>query len=177
MGDLTLAIQRPCGALELGDCTFRAEGLRDVAIDRATLGPIGVLSSAAGDVALSPCRTIAVAADGWLSEHSGVALSTDCRALSSAAHIVAAAYARFGVGVFDNLLGELALIVVDLGRSEVIAYRDPMGVKLVVYADTPGALEVASAVRCLRTVHENAELNRDAIPEYIPLVNLALARP
>ena len=62
------------------------------------------------------------------------------------AHLILAAYARWGEGFVEHLDGEFAVVLVDRARRKVLLARDALGVKPLYVADTAGGLLFASTL-------------------------------
>jgi len=91
---------------------------------------------------------LAVVVDGRLANRGALrqdlALPTD-----DDAHLVLAAYRRWGEGFVDHLDGEFALMLVDHARRTVLLARDALGVKPLYMAETADGVLVASTLPAL----------------------------
>ena len=91
---------------------------------------------------------LAVVVDGGLANRvalrQDLALPTD-----DDAHLIVAAYRRWGEGFVDHLDGEFALMLVDHARRTVLLARDALGVKPLYMAETADGVLVASTLPAL----------------------------
>ncbi|MGW4499675.1 asparagine synthetase B family protein [Micromonospora sp. NPDC004336] len=68
---------------------------------------------------------------------------------ASDTEVVLAAFLRWGEGMVTRLRGEYAFAVVERATGRAYLVRDPLGVKPLYWARTPGCLHVASEVKAL----------------------------
>ncbi|MEH1101637.1 asparagine synthetase B family protein [Micromonospora sp. CPCC 205561] len=68
---------------------------------------------------------------------------------ASDAEVVLAAFLQWGEGMVRRLRGEYALAVVERATGRAYLVRDPLGVKPLYWARTPGCLHLASEVKAL----------------------------
>ncbi len=88
----------------------------------------------------------------------------------SDAMLVLQAYAKWGDGCFEKLLGPFALVIHDSLEKRVIAARDPVGERTLFYSLTPAAFSLASEPRTLLEHPEvSPEVNEAMLALYFAL--------
>ena len=93
--------------------------------------------------------------DGRLDDRAGLraALTGEGHELASDASdatLAAHAYASWGMGCLDRLLGEFAFCLWDQSRATLVVARDRFGIKPLFHAAVPGGWAVASSLAALR---------------------------
>jgi len=74
------------------------------------------------------------------------------------AALLLAAYARWGEGCFEHLLGPCAAVILDAGRRRIVCGRDALGDRSLIYRLSAGRLLVATHEEVLL---EHPEVSRD----------------
>jgi asparagine synthase (glutamine-hydrolysing) len=119
-------------------------------------GGIALAAAWRGDAGAFASRSaVQVVCDGRLDDRDSLRgalrdADQDTPADATAATLIAAAYAAFGIRCFERLTGEFAACVWDETRRTVIAARDRFGVKPLFHAAAPGGWVVASSLAALR---------------------------
>jgi asparagine synthase (glutamine-hydrolysing) len=82
------------------------------------------------------------------------------------------AYAEWGEGCVEHLLGDFAFAIWEKGKRRLFCARDPLGVKPLYYAEVGGALVVSNTLDCVR-MHPavSDRLNDRAIGDYLLIGN------
>jgi asparagine synthase (glutamine-hydrolysing) len=84
---------------------------------------------------------------GRIDETSRLATELNCREGSSAEHVLAAGYLRWGAGLLERIRGEFLLLLWDRECGEGLIARDQLGVASLYVHDAGGALYFATEVR------------------------------
>lgn len=96
------------------------------------------------------------------------ALRVPARQDASDAELVAAAYARWGSGCVEHLLGDFAFALWDAARHEFFCARDPMGVKPFYYFKSASLFAFGSQARALFALPEvSREIDAEQISAFI----------
>lgn len=88
-------------------------------------------------------------------------------ATRSDTEVILAAYAEYGDELVHALEGEYAFVIWDPSQSRLIAVRDRLGVKPLVYAETADGVWLGSEEKALRAAGIGATLNREAACDWL----------
>ena len=116
-------------------------------IGRGALGPDRVKPPLAGEGG-----AIRALVDGALYDRgrlAGALAARGHRLAESDSELVVQLYAEHGAAFVEHLHGEFAVVVYDAHRDLLIAARDRLGIRPLVYAEHAGALIVASEAKAL----------------------------
>ncbi len=87
---------------------------------------------------------------------------------SSSSELVLHAYAVWGEGCVEHLLGDFSFVIWDARRRRVFCARDHLGIKLLFYARVGQYLIVSNTQDCIRQVPiVSDELNEQAIGDFL----------
>ena len=93
--------------------------------------------------------------------------------------VVLAAYQAWGTACIPRLRGMFALALADWTKHELLLARDPLGIKPLVYFDSPQLFAFASeiqALRRLRAVRDASEIDLVALDDYLRLLYIPAPR-
>jgi asparagine synthase (glutamine-hydrolysing) len=87
---------------------------------------------------------------------------------ASDAELILRAYAKWGHGLVDHLLGDYAFVIWDSAAKELFCARDHLGVKPLYYANAGPWLVVSNAIECVRDHPDVSDrLNDLAIADFL----------
>ena len=140
-------------------------GLRNASTSRAHAGALIGSGASRAAVATSHDDGILVAADARLDNHHDLARQLAIDPASSNAELILAAYRRWNLDAPARFIGDFAFALWDASREQLVAARDPFGMRPLHYRIEPSRILVASEVAQIlavpgvpRTVHEAALL-------------------
>jgi asparagine synthase (glutamine-hydrolysing) len=82
--------------------------------------------------------------------------------------VLARGYVRWGEALPDRLRGDFAIVLLDRRINKLLAFRDPFGVRPLVYRETSSDVWVASSVRqVLATFPYAPAFNEQMVVEYL----------
>ncbi len=93
--------------------------------------------------------------------------------------VILAAYQAWGITCIPRLRGMFALALADWTKNELVLARDPLGIKPLVYFDTPQFFAFASeiqALRQMRHVREASAIDLVALDDYLRLLYIPAPR-
>ena len=101
-----------------------------------------------------PERQLVLVADARIDNREELvrALGIAGRAIVTDSEIILAAYARWGEGCVNRLVGDFAFAVWDGSARSLFCARDPMGVKPFYYFASPQRFAFASEIKALLTI-------------------------
>jgi asparagine synthase (glutamine-hydrolysing) len=106
---------------------------------------------------------------GWLAEPESLAraLGESRLAARSHAELFLAAYRASGVRGLSRMRGEFSALLMDLRSGQLVAVRDPLGIKTLYVHEAAGRLHAASSLELLLPLLPDAHVAPAAIAEYI----------
>jgi asparagine synthase (glutamine-hydrolysing) len=93
--------------------------------------------------------------------------------------VVLAAFEAWGTACIPRLRGMFALALADWDKGEVVLARDPLGIKPLVYADSPALFAFASEIQALRkfrAVRAAEQIDLLALDDYLRLLYIPAPR-
>lgn len=99
-----------------------------------------------------------------LSAEHGATFHTD-----GDSEVIVAAYHHWGVDALPRLRGMFAFLIWDTVTAELIAARDPFGIKPLLVAETDAGVAFASEAKSLRPLSGPATVDRTALQHYLVL--------
>jgi asparagine synthase (glutamine-hydrolysing) len=122
--------------------------------------------------ALGADGKVAVVLDGHIHNRQEVARALRARGtpadVSSDAALLAAAYAEFGEGCFERLIGVWAALVWDERTRELLASRDRLGVRPLYYFSESSRFLLASEAKAILALDARArEMDRRRVREFV----------
>lgn len=84
------------------------------------------------------------------------------------AEVLIRAYLKWGAAFPDRITGDFALVLWDAGKNQLLACRDPFGVRPLFYRASSGAISAASRIeQILRTLASRPALDDQMIVEHL----------
>jgi asparagine synthase (glutamine-hydrolysing) len=140
-----------------GEATIRGPGLRGYASSNVLEAP---------DVHVDGARVCLF--HGWLASPRQLAMGLGEPSLAGRpAALILAVFRARGLEGFSRLRGQFAAAIVDVADRELIALRDPFGVKSLYWSERGGTIHVASSLELLLPLLPRAELSPSALAEHI----------
>lgn len=104
--------------------------------------------------------------DGVLHDRPRLVTRFDAPTQSNDAELVAQGWSRLGPGLFDELSGYFAVVILDRRSGELICARDPLGVHPLFYAHVPGGLVLSPSANTVAAQPDvGTRLNRAALAD------------
>jgi len=124
------------------------------------------------NIAVNEKAGIFLAFDGSLLNGSDIIAITGSRHASSKkkshAEILLELYEKFGTGVFERIIGHVAMAIIDTRIHKVFLVRDYFGVRPLYYQYNDGMLYFASEIKAITALNSaSPAANKDALIDYL----------
>jgi asparagine synthase (glutamine-hydrolysing) len=138
---------------------------------------LGHARLSAGARSVNDCQPLALDGDSWIVADARVddratlvgALSSDGDTPApSDADLILRAYAKWGAGCFDHLLGDFTFAIWNASSRRLLCACDHLGVRSLFYAHVGPWLVVSNAVECLRRLPDvSDDLDDQAVADFL----------